>query len=308
VRSLVTGAGGFCGSRLTALLRGQGRQVRSLGLGPAAPDHFHISSPLDGPGIRHALEAFQPDWLFHLAGTFDAGDPAVQESVNAGFAGAVFDALRALDLRTCRVLVFGSAAEYGPAPPERLPIGEDEPCAPDSAYGRTKLRQTELALAASAEGFPVAVLRPFNILGPGLSARLALGRFARQVAEIARGRQAPVVTTGDLSGTRDFIDVDDVAELAVELAAHPLAPGLIVNLCTGRETPVRHALHELLRLAGVDARIQEAAPPPGAGAATRNVGDPERLLGLVGPRAFRSLEHSLRAMLDRELGLGSNQN
>jgi GDP-4-dehydro-6-deoxy-D-mannose reductase len=306
MKALVTGAGGFCGTRLTALLRGGGHEVRSLGLGPARPDHFQLSSPLDGSGIRHAIGAFQPDWLFHLAGSLDA-DAAVLESVNVGFAGAVFDALRALDLRSCRVLVFGSAAEYGPVPPERLPIREDEPCAPATAYGRSKLRQTGLALAASAEGFPVVVLRPFNMLGPGLSERLALGRFARQVADIAHGRQAPVLTTGDLSGTRDFIDVDDVAELAVELAGHELAAGRIVNLCTGRETPMRHALDELLRLSGIAAQIQEAAPPPGAGAATRNVGDPQRLLKLVGARAFRSLEHSLRAMLDRELGAGSSQ-
>ena len=206
MKTLVTGAGGFCGSHLTARLRSRGHQVRTLGLGPAGPEHFHLDSPLDQTGILCALREYQPDLLFHLSGTFAARNLDTLAAVNAGFSKTIFRSLRELDQRRCRVLVFGSAAEYGPVPQERLPIREDEPCAPVNDYGKTKLRQTELALTASAEGFPVVVLRPFNMLGPGLSASLALGRFVRQIADIVQGRQAPVVHTGCLSGTRDFID------------------------------------------------------------------------------------------------------
>lgn len=302
MKTLVTGAGGFCGSHLIALLRRQGHEVRSLGLGPAGSKHFHIDSTLDAAAMRQALNGFRPRLVFHLAGTIDTAAPEAMETVNAGFARTLLEALLDLGLADCRVVVFGSAAEYGPVPEEGLPITENTPADPRTAYAATKLRQTELALAAHAQGLPVTVLRPFNILGPGLSPQLALGRFTRQVADILRKRQEPVVRTGDLSGTRDFIDVADVTELALKLAGTPLAAGRIVNLCTGRETPVRAALEELLHLSGVAAQIQEALPPQGAGHTLRSVGSPRLLSELAGPLAFRPLAASLRTMLDHELG------
>lgn len=300
MRALVTGAGGFCGGRLLLRLRAAGHTVATLGLRPApllGPEHRVLAGVDDRAGARRVLEEFRPDCLFHLAGTLGDAPAAAMRAVNVDFAAVLLDALADLGLGGCRMVFFGSAAEYGPVPAEELPIREDAPADPRTDYARSKLRQTELALAAAGRGQAVTVLRPFNVVGPGLKPQLALGRFAREIADIARGRQAPVVETGPLSGSRDFVDADDLAELALRLALAPAAAGRVVNVCSGRETPMRAALDMLLRLSGVAASVREAAPPPGAGHALRSVGSPALLLALAGPFAFRPLEDSLRAML-----------
>lgn len=302
MKALVTGAGGFCGRTLAGHLRALGHDVLTMGTHDLGPGHIPLSSVLDAPAIRAALERHRPDSLFHLAGTLGNAAPEVMEAVNVGYAHTLLAALEDIGLSRCRVLLFGSAAEYGPVPEAGLPIDEEIPAAPTTEYGKSKLRQTLLGLEAHARGLSAVMLRPFNLLGPGLSPQLAPGRFARQVADIARKAQPPIVSTGNLGGTRDFIDVVDVVEQVTQLAEHPSAPGRIINICTGRETPVRLALMELLRLSGVSAEVQEAAPPPGAGHALRNVGSPRLLHSLLGPRDYRPLEASLRAMLDHELG------
>ena len=67
-----------------------------------------------------------------------------------------------------RVVVTGSAAEYGVVDAESNPVREDYPACPHTVYGVTKLLQTELSLFYGRRfGVDVVVARVFNLLGPG---------------------------------------------------------------------------------------------------------------------------------------------
>ncbi|MBF0482913.1 MAG: NAD(P)-dependent oxidoreductase [Desulfovibrionaceae bacterium] len=300
MRALLTGAGGFCGRRLRARLGELGHETFTMGLGPGlAASHVRLRSVTDLAAMRGAVARIRPDAVFHLAGTRDA-DPGVLTAVNEDYARALLTSLAQAEISGCRVVVFGSAAEYGDVPADRLPVAEDEPCRPATAYGASKLRQTEAALAMKDSGLCVVVARPFNVIGPGLSEELALGRFAARIAAIARGECEPVVHTRDLGGSRDFIDVRDVAELALKLALAPAAAGQIVNLCTGVETPVRAALTHMLRLAGASAVIREQCPPETAGTgcnAGRSAGSTRKLAALTGEHPYLDFTQTLRDML-----------
>ena len=57
----------------------------------------------------------------------------------------LLDALEEEKLRS-RVVVMGSAAEYGVTAPEENPLSEDRILRPVSIYGLTKAFQTQLAL------------------------------------------------------------------------------------------------------------------------------------------------------------------
>ena len=85
----------------------------------------------------------------------------------------------------------------------------------------------DLALGAmTVDGLRVVRVRPFNHTGPGQSPDLVVAAFARQVARIAAGVQAPVIDVGSLESWRDFLDVRDVcaAYMACIDRRHEIAP------------------------------------------------------------------------------------
>jgi GDP-4-dehydro-6-deoxy-D-mannose reductase len=99
------------------------------------------------------------------------------------------------------------------------------------------------------------VVRSFNTIGPGQAAEFALPTFARQLAAILRGRQEPVLRVGNLAARRDFVAVDDVAA-AYELLLARGAAGEVYNLGSGRALSIEEALHRLIVVSGVKARIE----------------------------------------------------
>ena len=113
------------------------------------------------------------------------------------------------------IVFVGSAAEYGRVPVESLPITESVCPVPVSLFGATKLSQTTLAIAAAATwGLRVTVLRPFNLLGPGLPLHYFAGAFARRLLEERAQRPSDQmgvseVTVSNAHATRDFVDVRD---------------------------------------------------------------------------------------------------
>ena len=109
-------------------------------------------------------------------------------------------------------------------------------------FGATKLSQTNLAIAAAANwDLRVTILRPFNLLGPGLPLHYFAGAFAHRLLEERAQRPSDEmgvreVTVNNAHATRDFVDVRDAA--AAILAAVGASPrsrsGAIYNVATGR--------------------------------------------------------------------------
>jgi GDP-4-dehydro-6-deoxy-D-mannose reductase len=84
--------------------------------------------------------------------------------------------------------------------------------------------------------------------------------FARQVARIAAGLQAPRMEVGALDPMRDFLDVRDVCDayVAALAGAEALAPGTILNIASGTPRRIGDILAKLLHMAGVEAEIATA--------------------------------------------------
>jgi len=98
---------------------------------------------------------------------------------------------------------------------------------------------------------PLIIFRPFNHAGPGQRPEFAVPGFARQAALIEAGRLPPVLRTGNLSHSRDFTDVRDIARAYV-LAAEGRVPPGTYNLASGRSVP----------LAGVAAHFRDRCRRP----------------------------------------------
>jgi len=158
--------------------------------------------------------------------------------------------LRALGRTTLqpRLVIAGSAAEYGSAIRDGEPVRETAVCAPQSAYGSSKQAQTRAALDyADAGGTSVLVARIFNPLGANMPTHLAIGDFANQIASMPRDHGKLLV--GNIDVRRDMIDVEHVATLLCQLAENPSARG-VVNVCSGQAPLLRDLVEMLIDCCG----------------------------------------------------------
>jgi GDP-4-dehydro-6-deoxy-D-mannose reductase len=241
--AVVTGSQGFIGRFLVDALLQRGVAVTTIGRKPSA-DMTHVvldSASWNSRALDRVLEDAEPDCIFHLAGRA-RGTPAELTSTNADLVRALLRALKRTGLRP-RLIIAGSAAEYGAAIRDGEPVRETAPCAPLSPYGVSKQAQTRAALAyGDATDTPVLVARIFNVLGPCMPTHLAIGDFVNQIMSMPGDRGT--LHVGNIDVRRDMIDVEHIATLLCQLADKLDARG-VVNICSG-QAPLLRDLVEML--------------------------------------------------------------
>lgn len=253
---LVTGATGALGQAVIACLRNTDKyQVISTS---RHGDDEHSFS-LDVSNVEQftsVLNRTKPDLLLHLAASF-ANDFDEAYAVNVEATRCLLNTVQKLGL-TMRILLVGSAAEYGVIRPEENPIREDHALNPVSIYGLSKAWQTQLAGLYVSQGMDVVVARVFNLNGKGLSERLFIGRLQKQIDEVLAGRKS-VIELGPLSATRDYLTLDEAAEQILAIAEQG-ASGRVYHVASGNPVTMRELLHHYLATNKLDASIvQESA-------------------------------------------------
>lgn len=250
---LVTGASGFVGSHLLAYL-GAHLEANLSGLTRIASDNpGNVSCELtDSKQVNSIIKSLQPALVFHVAGSF-TNDFETDYASNVLAAKNILEAC-ALHSRDSRVMLMGSAAEYGEVCHQDNPVNEDRLLNPVSVYGWSKAAQSLLApLYANKYGIAVMVARTFNLSGPGMSERLFTGRVERQVADILAGK-ASRISVGNLDAKRDYIDIEDACAMYLSIAAKG-QPGEIYNVGSGIAISMRDLLHTLLEAHGLDESV-----------------------------------------------------
>jgi GDP-4-dehydro-6-deoxy-D-mannose reductase len=312
---LITGAGGFVGRHLTALLRGEG--LRTVGLErpevaarPAPPgvDLLPWELGTADPGAPAALARLLDDQavtaVVHLAGQSSAGasfgDPA--GTVRANLQGAI-ELLESLRLLAAgggtapRAVLVGSAEEYGAAAGPS-PCREDDPVLPISPYGTSKAAATQLCRQYHrAFGLPILAVRAFAHTGPGQDDRFVFPSFAAQLAAIEAGRADPVLRVGDLSPARDYLDVRDVVRAYRDLLRGG-EPGDVYNVCSGSALTIRDGLEILLGLSSADVSVEIDSARLRPADIPRLVGDPGRLRAATGWSPRLDFRDTLRDLLE----------
>jgi nucleoside-diphosphate-sugar epimerase len=251
-RILVTGAMGFVGRHLTAALASAFPGARLL------TPTFDVR---DAAEVERVIREAVPDTCIHLAAissnVLAMADEGLAWSVNLH---GTLHVARALLLHApdCQMVFASTALAYGASFRGGDKLDESAPLAPLTTYEATKAA-ADLALGAMVErGLRVVRPRPFNHTGPGQSSGLVVAAFARQLARIEAGSQAPVIEVGNLETERDFVDVRDVCAAYVACVARRdvIEPGAIFNLASGEARRVGDVLAELKDLAGVAAEIR----------------------------------------------------
>jgi GDP-4-dehydro-6-deoxy-D-mannose reductase len=220
----------------------------------ASVDRYLEIDLTDSAAVASLVQDHRPQLVFHLAGGLTGG-PGEVFALNADTTVGLLDALRR-HAPDARVLLVGSAAEYGPVDSERLPVTEQEPCRPSEAYGIAKHAATLAGLDAARAGMKVTIARPFNVIGAGVPRSLVLGAVIERTIHALGSHQEPVVRVGDLSAERDFVAVDDVVEAYLRMIESGCW-GEVFNLCTGRAVTVATLVEEVLALSPRPVRVEE---------------------------------------------------
>jgi GDP-4-dehydro-6-deoxy-D-mannose reductase len=306
---LITGVAGFVGGQLVDLLRREQPALRLVGLvrpGWPIPEGLPSRAELveveleDAASVARALAGLAPERVVHLAAQSNPqqswADPEGTFRTNVLGLLHLLEHFRTRALAP-RVLVVGSAEEYGLVEAQALPVAEEAPLRPVTPYAASKVAQEMLALQyAIGARIPSILTRTFHHTGPGRGAAFAESSFARQITEIEAGLRPPVVEVGNLAAVRDFTDVRDVVRAYWALLERG-EPGAVYNVCSGRPTSIRSLLDTLIAASGieVEVRVDPARVRPIEVPAI--VGDPTRLKRTTGWEPRIALEETLRDLL-----------
>jgi nucleoside-diphosphate-sugar epimerase len=202
----------------------------------------------DPVAAARAVRAADPDVVFSLAAgraKATAAERAATVAVNTS--PWLVDALP----DRCRAVVrLGSSTEYAAAP---HPLTEDAALLPRGFFGATKAAGSLLLQAAAAErGVRAAVLRAFQVYGPG-------DHPTRLVPVVlAAARTGATVPLPARLSRRDWVWVGDVVDACVRAAADDDLPnGTVLNIGTGVQTSAEELVAVAERVTG--RRIATAA-------------------------------------------------
>ncbi len=312
MRSLVTGADGFVGQWLvrelldhgdevTGVTRGDHTLLTTLSTDAATQVRWLSAELLEPETLRAAVKESKPQAVYHLAAQASVAqslkDPASTIETNVVGTANVLEACRD-EAPDALVLAVGSAEIYGNANPKALPLREDAPIRPNNPYAGSKAAAEVLALQYAQTGWlRVIATRSFNHTGPGQSTAFASAVFAKQCADITRGRQAPVLQHGNLSAQRDFLDVRDVVA-AYRLLAERGASGTAYNVCSGHAISMREIVEELTRLVNRPVELRQDPERMRPVDTQVIVGDPGLLQRTTGWQASIPLPRTLRDLYD----------
>jgi UDP-glucose 4-epimerase len=280
MRVLVTGAAGFVGYAVAALLVEQGHEVTGLtrsGKSMLPKGVARLEGDLRRPETLPRAVA-EVDGVCHLAGLTKVRQsrtaPADYWRTNVGGTLTILD--RIASARAGRLVLASTCTVYGEQAEQ--PINETAAVAPSSPYGTCKLAADQAAADLAATGAIGAIsLRAFNVAGalPGHPDR-DTSRLIPQLLAVQQGRAAELVVNGDGTAVRDFVHVADMATAFV-LALHACEPGrwraynvgsgcsstvheviATAETVTGRPLPRRHtaAAHEPATLVADSTRIR----------------------------------------------------
>ena len=261
---LVTGARGLLGRHLVAALRRRtGWELHEVVRGEPQNDTELQCELSDATSVAGLLTATQPDCIFHVAGSFsNVFDVDLRNNVLA--AGHLLAWVAESKPHT-RIVVTGSAAEYGPVERESNPVVETHPTRPRTVYGVTKLLQTELcSFYWRTFGVRVVVARVFNLLGPGASERLFVGSVEQQIRRVL-DNSLDCLEVGNLDGIRDYLSPAAAADALITLMSFGV-PGEVYNVGSGVPVSVRTVLQAMLADAGLpDCCVRERPGNPEKG-------------------------------------------
>lgn len=295
-RVLVTGVTGFVGQHLLPKLQNLGADVAVLTRKKTTildKTQVFVGNIRDRVFVENTLEQWQPQVIFHLAGTRERNlsQDAFEQSIEVNVLGTMrlfFAGMRTGTLE--RVVMMGTGEEYGKNPP---PFSEDMREAPVSAYSLSKQSATQLSqLMARSLGLSVCILRPSVAYGPGQNADMFLPALIQTLLK----KEYFAMTMGEQ--TRDYIYVSDLVDAITLAGLAKMSDGEIINIASGQAVQIRDVAKLVENIIGVSDMIKFGALDYRVGEAMNYQLDITKAQNLLAWTAQTSMEDGLRRTIN----------
>lgn len=304
----ITGAGGFIGSHLVEAAARAGAKVTAITRYNSRGDDGNLGflprDVMDAVDVKridvadldaasHALSGV--DIVFNLAAF--VGIPYSYENPHDTIVNNVMSTLNVLHLareeKIGKVVQTSTSEVYGSA--RIVPIPETHPLQPQSPYSASKIATDSISLSYHySYGIPLVIVRPFNTYGPRQSARAVIPSV------ISQALTGSDIRVGSTDTTRDFNFVGDTVRGFMLCAASEAAIGEAVNIGSGREMSIAHAIEEIVRVVGRNNRlvIDEARIRPEKSEVSRLCADISKAKQLVGYEPETHFEEGLKQTIE----------
>jgi UDP-glucose 4-epimerase len=317
---LITGGAGFIGSHLAEAMIRDGHNIMLVDdLSTGSLDN--IGSLLGGKyngrvqfireSVRNATTMTplvdRADVIFHLAAAVGVqlivDEPVHTIETNIHGSEVVLN----LANKFCRKILVASTSEvYGKN--TKVPFSEDDDTTLGSttytrwSYACSKMVDEFLALAYHEQfGLPTIVTRFFNTVGPRQTGQygMVVPRFVRKAL-----RNEPIEIYGSGNQSRCFSNVADVVDAITKLIACDAAIGKVINVGTTESVTISALADRIIEMTGSRSKkvyksYEEAYGRPFDDMLVR-MPDLTRIKGLIGYSPRRTLEQTLREVIDFE--------
>lgn len=271
MRALITGYTGFAGSHLADYILKNHPDVEVYGIKrwrSRTENVDHLSGKVkvlhcdlrDAVSTHNVLKEIKPDRIFHLAAqsfvptSWEAPSDTITTNVISQI--NIFEAVRELKLQS-RIQLACSSEEYGMVYENEVPIKETNPLRPLSPYAVSKVTQDYLGYQYNKSyGIFIVRTRGFNHTGPRRGDVFVTSNFAKQIAEIEKGKKPPTIFVGNLEAKRDFTDVRDMVR-AYWLSLEKGEPGEVYNLSSNSTHSIQSMLDKLLSFSTIKIEVKQ---------------------------------------------------
>lgn len=306
---LITGADGFIGSHLVEKMLEENYEVKafvyynsfnSWGWIDTFPKQVVknieiFSGDIRDPySVRNAIKDVSS--IMHLAAliaipySYYAPDAYVDTNIKGTL--NILNAAR--EMGNKRILVTSTSEVYGTA--QYVPIDEEHPFQGQSPYSATKIAADRMAESfyRSFE-LPVSIVRPFNTFGPRQSARAVIPTI---IMQLLSGKNE--IELGDLTPTRDFNYVKDIASGFFEILKSDKTIGEEINIATNKEISIGDLAKELIRQINPDVKIiqDKKRLRPKNSEVERLIGNNDKIISLTEWKQNYSFEQGLTETIE----------
>lgn len=295
---LVTGAGGFIGTKVVQELWDRGCEVYYFDvIDPKIEGikRLNLGTILDQYDLALAVKGC--DYSIHLAALLGVykTDNSRLETLHVNIQGTL-NFIEACVKEGVKKIVFSSSSEvYGDQ--EKFPITEENPLNPKSVYAVSKIAGEEYLKAyAGMYPFQYNIVRLFNVYGEYQREEFVLPKFVQRIVD-----NEPPVIYGDGEQNRSFCYVADAARGLVD-ALLSETQGEIFNIGNDREPiSIKDLAYKLVRLSGKSLQPEFIDYEESDRESSREIGKRvpsiEKAKQVLGYEPRYSLEYGLKQMI-----------
>lgn len=259
---LFIGGAGFIGASLARRFRKSEKHhifvVEPAGANVSRLDGLEVDiireSLTNVEAVERIITEKRIDTVVHLVSTLIPGSD--YEDFKRELADMVFPSIRVMEYcarNNVKFVYFSSGGTVYGNRSTMEPFVETDEMAPISYYGWSKqMMENGILFKNRTEGLRYLIVRPSNPYGHGQNLHGKQGLVAVAIGKIMDGK--PVEVWGDGSAIRDYIYIDDLAEIFFQLIDNDVT-NETVNIGSGRGYSVNDVLAFLKIISKVDFKI-----------------------------------------------------